>query len=45
MQKYSTAAGRINEQNGEILAHAMPKEVLGITGMQRTMKKNAGKTF
>lgn len=45
MQKYSTAAGRINEQNGEILAHAMPVEVLGITGMQRQMKKNAGNTI
>jgi len=29
---------------GEILAHAVPVEVLGITGMQRPMPKNSSKT-
>ena len=41
-QKYSTAAGRINKLKGEILAHAMPVEVLGITGQQKKMPKNSG---
>lgn len=45
MQKYTTAAGRINELNGEILGHAVPVEVLGITGMQRQMPKNKGNTI
>lgn len=39
---YSTPAGRINEQKGEILGHAVVTEVLGITGQQKEMKKNAG---
>ena len=41
---YSTPAGRINKLKGEILAHAIPVEVLGITGMQRQIPKNNGKT-
>lgn len=44
MQKYSTQAGRINKLKGEILAHAQPVEVLGITGMQKQMPKNSGNT-
>lgn len=44
MHGYTTAAGRINKLKGEILAHATPAEVLGITGQQRTMPKNNGKT-
>lgn len=42
MQKYSTQAGRINKLKGEILRHAMPVEVLGITGMNKSMPKNNG---
>ena len=42
IQTYSTTAGRINEVKGEILAHAIPVEVLGITGQQKTMPKNSG---
>lgn len=42
IQAYSTAAGRINKLKGEILAHAMPVEVLGITGSQKQMPKNQG---
>ena len=41
---YNAPAGRINKLKGEILAHAIPVEVLGITGTQRQIPKNAGKT-
>lgn len=39
---YSTNTGRINKVKGEILAHAVPVEVLGITGQQKQMPKNSG---
>lgn len=45
MQKYTTVEGRINKLKGEILAHAMHVEVLGITGMQRQIPKNKGETI
>lgn len=35
---------RIGEQLGDILAHAVPREVLGITGNQHEMKENMGQT-
>lgn len=41
---YSTNAGRINKLKGEILAHAVPVEVLGITGQNKKMPKNSGDT-
>ena len=41
---YNAPAGRINKLKGEILGHAVPVEVLGITGMQRQIPKNNGKT-
>ena len=41
-QNYNTASSRIGKLKGEILAHAVPVEVLGITGMQKTMPKNNG---
>lgn len=44
MQQFSTQAQRIGILKGEILAHADPKEVLGITGMQKKMPKNVGET-
>lgn len=44
LQTYSTPAGRINRLKGEILAHAIPVEVLGITGMQKRMPRNQGDT-
>jgi len=44
IQNYNTAPGRINKLKGEILAHAMPVEVLGLTGQQKPMPKNNGKT-
>jgi N4-gp56 family major capsid protein len=39
---YATPAGRVNEYKGEILAHAVPMEVLGITGVQKKIPKNSG---
>ncbi len=44
IQNFSTAAGRINKLKGEILAHAVPVEVLGITGQMKQMPKNKGDT-
>lgn len=41
----STApAARIDKIKGEILAHAVSTEVLGMTGMQRPLPRNSGKT-
>ena len=42
---YGTHTGRINRLKGEILAHAIPVEVLGITGMQKRMPRNQGDTI
>lgn len=39
---YSTNAGRINEIKGEILAHAMPVEVLALGCTNKPMPKNKG---
>lgn len=39
-----TTSARINRLKGEILAHAIPTEVLGITGMQRPIPRNMSKT-
>lgn len=41
-QAFNTQTARIAKLKGEILAHAIPKEVLGITGMQKQMPKNQG---
>ena len=41
-QNFNTQTARVNKLKGEILAHAIPKEVLGITGMQKQMPKNQG---
>lgn len=38
-------AQRIGRVKGEILAHAVPKEVLGITGSNKQMPKNGGNTI
>lgn len=38
-------AERIGKIKGEILAHAVATEVLGITGMQRALPKNQGRTI
>ena len=39
---YSTNAGRINEVKGEILAHAIPVEVLALGTTMKQMPKNQG---
>lgn len=44
IQVFNTPAGRINKLKGEILAHSVPVEVLGITGQQKQMPKNVGDT-
>lgn len=43
MQTVTTSA-RINKLKGEILAHAMPVEVLGITGQQKKLTGNSSRT-
>ena len=40
----ASPAQRIGKLKGEILAHSIPVEVLGITGLQRQIQKNKGKT-
>lgn len=44
IQSNANTSARINKLKGEILAHAMPVEVLGITGQQRPMPKNSSRT-
>ncbi len=44
IQTYATQAPRIGKLKGEILAHAIPVEVLGITGQQKDMPKNNSDT-
>lgn len=39
---YSTVTGRVNEVVGEMIAHALHHEVLGITGDNKPMPKNKG---
>lgn len=43
-QNYNTEAARIGKLKGEILKHAIPREVLGITGTQHKMGKNQSDT-
>jgi N4-gp56 family major capsid protein len=43
-QEYATATPRIAKLKGEILRHAVPREVLGITGQQHKMSKNMSDT-
>ena len=45
IQNLATQAARIGKLKGEILAHAVPVEVLGITGMQKQMPKNQSDTI
>lgn len=47
MAQFTTTAPpeRIGKIKGEILAHAVATEVLGITGMQRPLPKNSGRTI
>lgn len=41
---FASPAQRIGKLKGEILAHSIPVEVIGITGLQKAMPKNNGKT-
>lgn len=41
----TSPAARIGKLKGDILKHAMPAEVFGITGQQRMTPKNQGKTI
>lgn len=43
--KSDAPAARLGKLKGDILKHAVPAEVLGITGQQRPMPKNQGKTI
>ena len=45
MQNFSMTPGRINKFKGQILAHAVPLEVLGRTGRQVPMPKNNSDTY
>lgn len=45
MQNFSLTPGRINKYKGEILAHAVPLEVLGKTGRQIPMPRNQSDTY
>ena len=42
IQNFNSQPARVNKLKGEILGHAVPVEVLGITGMQKQMPKNQG---
>lgn len=45
MQNFNSQPARVNKLKGEILAHAVPVEVLGITGAQKQMPKNQGENL
>jgi len=45
MQNFTLTPGRINKFKGEILAHAVPLEVLGKTGRQIPMPRNNSDTY
>ena len=44
-QSFALTPGRINKFKGEILAHAIPQEVLSKTGRQIKMPKNVSDTY
>lgn len=45
VQQYNTAAARIGKVKGDIIAHALPVEVLGITGQEKKIGKNKSDTI
>ncbi|MBI4695581.1 MAG: N4-gp56 family major capsid protein [Gammaproteobacteria bacterium] len=45
MQTYQATSQRIGKLKGELLAHAMHKEVMGITGQQKKMPGGGGDTI
>lgn len=44
IQQYNTTASRVGTLKGDILKHAIPVLVLGISGDQKKMRKNMGDT-
>jgi len=42
IQSYSTQAGRINQIKGEMIAHALPVEVLALGATMKKIPKNSG---
>ena len=44
IQTFNTPSARLGRLKGEILAHAVPVEVLGMTGQQKKMPKNNSDT-
>lgn len=44
IQQFTSQAARIGKLKGEILKHAVPVEVLGITGDQKQIPKNSSDT-
>ena len=42
IQNFNTTPARVNKLKGEIIGHAIPVEVLGITGTQKQHPKNQG---
>ena len=45
VQTFTLTPGRINKFKGQILAHAVPEEILGRTGRQIPMPKNQSDTY
>jgi hypothetical protein len=45
MQTFGLSQGRINKFKGQILAHAVPFEVLGKTGRQVKLPRNNSDTY
>jgi N4-gp56 family major capsid protein len=45
MQTFTMTPGRLNKYKGQILSHAVPKEVLGRTGRQVKFPKNNSDTY
>lgn len=45
MHQFSLTPGRINKYKGEILSHAVPRELLGREGRQVKMPKNMSDTY
>jgi len=45
MQTFTLTPGRINKFKGQILAHAVPEEILGRTGRQIPMPRNESDTY
>ena len=45
VQQFGLTSSRLGRTKGEILAHAVPVEVLGITGQQKSLPKKISTSF